>query len=42
MAAAIGLTVAGCVLIWQSWIGNFRAMVAGSANVVEQVEDRVN
>lgn len=39
---AVGLAVAGSVLIWQSWIGNFREMVEGSENVVEEVEERVN
>lgn len=42
VGAAIGLAVAGGVLIWQSWIGNFREMVEGSENVVEEVEERVN
>jgi len=42
VAAAIGLAVAGCVLIWQSWIGNVRDMVEGSEGVVEEVEKRVN
>lgn len=42
MGAAFGLAVAGGVLIWQSWIGNFREMVEGSENVVEEVEERVN
>lgn len=42
VAAAIGLAVAGCILIWQSWIGNFRDMVEGSQGVVDAVQDRVN
>lgn len=40
--AGLGLGVAGGVLIWQSWIGNFQDMVAGSEAVVESIEDRVN
>jgi threonine/homoserine/homoserine lactone efflux protein len=40
--AASGLAVAGCVLVWQSWVGNFHEMVAGSEAVVDSVEDRVN
>jgi threonine/homoserine/homoserine lactone efflux protein len=42
VAAAVGLAIAGCVLIWQSWIGNFRSMVEGSQGVVEEVEERAN
>jgi hypothetical protein len=33
--------VAGSVLIWQSWIGNFQQMVSGSEAIQESVEERV-
>jgi threonine/homoserine/homoserine lactone efflux protein len=41
LAAAAVLAVAGSVLIWQSWIGNFQQMVSGSEAIGESVEDRV-
>lgn len=33
------LVVAGCVLVWQSWIGNFERMVSGSDRITDFVED---
>ena len=40
--AIVLFAVAGGVLIWQSWIGNFQEMVAGSEAVVEEVEEGVS
>lgn len=39
--ASLGLALAGVVLVWQSWIGNFEEMVAGSATVQDVVDDAV-
>lgn len=39
MGAATALVLAGCVLFWQSWIGNFHRMVQGSVNIRDMVQD---
>lgn len=41
MGTAAALLVAGSVLLWQSWEGNFQSMVAGSERVQEAVEGRI-
>jgi hypothetical protein len=35
--ASVGLLCAAGVLVWQSWIGNFERMVAGSREVQEEL-----
>lgn len=37
--ASFALAVAGVVLVWQSWIGNFHRMVQGSQNIEALVDD---
>lgn len=39
--AAVALAIAGVVLVWQSWVGNFQDMVAGSSTVADVVDDVV-
>lgn len=39
--ASVGLALAGIVLVWQSWVGNFHEMVAGSEAVEQAVEGAV-
>jgi threonine/homoserine/homoserine lactone efflux protein len=39
--AAVVLVGAGGVLLWQSYVGNFQEMVAGSRTVQEVVEDSI-
>ena len=42
MGAATALTIAGSVLLWQSWIGNFHRMVRGPESIREKImEDTV-
>jgi threonine/homoserine/homoserine lactone efflux protein len=41
MGTAWALLVAGGVLLWQSWEGNFQSLVSGSESVREAVEERV-
>lgn len=36
--AAMALLIAGSVLVWQSWIGNFHRMVTGSENIRDMVD----
>lgn len=38
--AAGALAVAGVVLLWQSWVGNFHRMVKGSESIEEIVDER--
>jgi threonine/homoserine/homoserine lactone efflux protein len=37
-AASVALVVAGCVLIWQSWVGNFQEMVQETEGVRSMVD----
>jgi threonine/homoserine/homoserine lactone efflux protein len=39
VGAAVALVLAGVVLTWQSWIGNFHRMVTGSENIRDLVQD---
>jgi threonine/homoserine/homoserine lactone efflux protein len=39
--AAVLLCMAGVVLVWQSWIGNYHRMVRGSENIRNMVQDTV-
>ncbi len=39
IGAAIALTLAGAVLIWQSWIGNFHRMVRGPESIKNILND---
>lgn len=39
IGAAVALLLAGTVLVWQSWIGNFHRMVTGSENIRNMVQD---
>lgn len=39
--ASVALGIAGVVLVWQSWVGNFQEMVAGSSTVADVVNDAV-
>jgi threonine/homoserine/homoserine lactone efflux protein len=39
LAAAIALLIAGAVLLWQSWIGNFHRMVRGSESIRDILQD---
>lgn len=39
VGASVALALAGGVLIWQSWIGNFEAMVSGSENLTGAVQE---
>lgn len=41
VGAAVALVLAGSVLMWQSWIGNFHRMVQGSEDIRHLVEDSV-
>ncbi len=41
VGAAIALFLAGGVLLWQSWIGNFHRMVRGSEGIRNMVTDTV-
>jgi threonine/homoserine/homoserine lactone efflux protein len=39
VGAAIALMLAGAVLLWQSWIGNFHRMVRGSESIRDLLTD---
>ncbi len=39
VGAAVGLFLAGVVLVWQSWVGNFHRMVTGSQSIRDIVQD---
>jgi len=39
IAAAAALAIAGAVLLWQSWIGNFHRMVRGPESIRNILED---
>jgi threonine/homoserine/homoserine lactone efflux protein len=41
VAVAAGLAMAGGVLVWQAWIGNFHRMVAGPEGVRDIVDERL-
>jgi hypothetical protein len=41
VGAAVALLLAGGVLMWQSWIGNFHRMVQGSEDIRNLVTDTV-
>lgn len=41
VGAAVALLLAGGVLLWQSWIGNFHRMVRGSEGIRNMVQDTV-
>lgn len=41
VGVALALAGAGVVLLWQSWVGNFQEMVAGTDAVRGVVEDRL-
>ncbi|MGD8322087.1 MAG: LysE family transporter [Gemmatimonadota bacterium] len=42
VGAAIALGLAGAVLVWQSWIGNFHRMVSGSESLTEILTDTLH
>jgi threonine/homoserine/homoserine lactone efflux protein len=39
VGAAVALLLAGVVLVWQSWIGNFHRMVRGSEGIRKMMQD---
>lgn len=41
VGVGVALVVAGAVLVWQSWVGNFQRMISGSEAVSQEVQERM-